>query len=101
MSFWTIYFGLKGGGATPTLPTFDRPADVFATPEWRWVYPTTMAAPEIAAFLRDTTPDTEDCFGRRPDLDHSCLRRNGPEITALRRAPECPQEFACPNEGCT
>jgi hypothetical protein len=46
--------------------------------------------------------DVNFCFGRRGERDLlSCLRRSDEEITALRRAPECPDKFACPTGGCT
>lgn len=74
--------------------------DVFHGPNWTWLYPTSFAAPEIVPYLPEILVDTEECFVRRPDEDHLCLRRPDESEQALRRAPECPDQFACPSEGC-
>lgn len=88
---------------TPEIMAFvqrDHSSDVFYPPDWRWLYPTSMSAPEFAPFIADVTVETEDCFSRRPEQEDQCLRRPVEDELALRRSPECPTEFACPNQGC-
>lgn len=45
--------------------------------------------------------EEENCLLLRPEHDDTCLRRGEVDPTQLRRAPECPDSFACPNTGCT
>lgn len=77
---------------------------IFTREDRRYVFPWAaipfeMGAPEFAPFIRDEA-EVEDCFNRRPELAHLCLERADEDVLALRRAPECPDEFACPNAGC-
>ena len=45
--------------------------------------------------------EEENCLLLRPELEDMCLQRGEVDPTQLRRAPECPDSFACPNTGCT
>lgn len=45
--------------------------------------------------------EEENCLLLRPEHEDTCLRRGEVDPTQLRRAPECPDSFACPNTGCS
>jgi len=78
----------------------DHAQDVFYAPQWVYAYPTLFTAPEIVPYLVESIVDDEACFLRRPEGEHACLRRSDEDELALRRAPECPDQFACPTSGC-
>jgi hypothetical protein len=41
------------------------------------------------------------CYSRRGNREiFSCLRRPDESLLALRRPPECPDKYACPQSGC-
>lgn len=52
--------------------------------------------------LAEVDRNLDNCLNRRRserDLI-SCLRRGEESVLVLRRPPECPDKFACPQSGC-